>query len=162
MPDDFVLRELTPEEYAAFRTYVRDEYYEDLVRNGGREPEDAAAKADADNLTQLPVAGPAEDHVIRLAERAGERVGYLWIGPALMIPDMAWVNDIEVEPAFRRQGYGRALMAEAERLAADLGYPKLGLNVMGGNGGAIALYESLGYTVMQQQMQKRLPPPSHP
>ena len=107
--------------------------------------------------TQLPVDGPAEGQVIRLAERAGSGSGYLWIGPALMIPDMAWVNDIEVEPAFRRQGYGRALMLEAERLAADLGYPKLGLNVMGGNSGAIKLYESLGYTVMHQQMQIPLP-----
>src|SRR5262249_4494342 len=104
---------------------------------------------------QLPEGGCLPEQVLRVAEADGRPVGFLWIGPGQQ-PGLAWVNDVEVEPDLRGRGYGRALMHEAERLAAGLGYARVGLNVMAGNPVAIALYDSLGYELMTQQMAKPL------
>ena len=153
MTERLTLREPTPAEYAAYRIHVRDGYAEDLVTNGGHERDEATEKAERDTQDLLPEAGPAEGQVVRIAEVDGRRAGFLWVGRA-QIPGIAWVNDVEVDAALRGQGLGRELMQLAEQLAAGLGYERIGLNVMGGNTIAIGLYESLGYTVMHQQMAK--------
>jgi len=68
--------------------------------------------------------------------------------------DMAWVNDVEVDPEYRGRGYGRAAMLLAEREARVRGMTSLGLNVHGQNTVARSLYDSLGYQVTAQQMRK--------
>jgi ribosomal protein S18 acetylase RimI-like enzyme len=67
---------------------------------------------------------------------------------------MAWVFEIEIEPAFRGHGYGRAAMRLAEAEARSRGMTSLGLNVHGQNTVARSLYESLGYEVTAVQMKK--------
>ena len=69
---------------------------------------------------------------------------------------MAWVNDIEVDEACRGRGYGRQAMLLAEQAARNRGMTSIGLNVHGRNTIARALYDSLGYEVMSQQMKKPL------
>jgi ribosomal protein S18 acetylase RimI-like enzyme len=128
-----------------------------MVTNGGHDPEEAAEKAERDTQDFLPEAGARADQVIKIAELGGRHAGYLWVGRSLTA-GIAWVQDIEVDTEFRGRGLGRRLMQEAERLAAGLGYDRIGLNVMGGNTVAIRLYDSLGYTVMHQQMSKPLSP----
>ena len=56
-----------------------------------------------------------------------------------------WVNYLAVSPTHRRVGLGRALMAEAERLLADAGCPKVNLQLRAGNDEALAFYAALGY-----------------
>ena len=46
---------------------------------------------------------------------------------------------------FRRRGAGRALMEAAEEWAGSIGVRKIELHVFPHNGGALALYERLGY-----------------
>jgi ribosomal protein S18 acetylase RimI-like enzyme len=58
-----------------------------------------------------------------------------------------WIYHLAVAPAQRRRGVGRALMAAAEGRLAALGCPKVNLQVMPANGGAVAFYERLGYRV---------------
>jgi ribosomal protein S18 acetylase RimI-like enzyme len=67
---------------------------------------------------------------------------------------MAWVFEIEIEPAFRGRGYGRTAMRLAEDEARVRGMTSLGLNVHGHNAVARSLYESLGYEVTAMQMKK--------
>jgi ribosomal protein S18 acetylase RimI-like enzyme len=56
-----------------------------------------------------------------------------------------WINYLAVAPACRRQGLGRALMAEAEsRLRAE-GCPKINLQVRSSNAEVIAFYRSIGF-----------------
>jgi ribosomal protein S18 acetylase RimI-like enzyme len=69
---------------------------------------------------------------------------------------MAWVYNIEVDPAFRGRGYGRAAMILAEGEARSRGMTSLGLNVHGQNKVARSLYDSLGYDVTALQMKKPL------
>lgn len=86
---------------------------------------------------------------------AGEIVGNAWVGPdPRQSAGAAWLYDINVFPAFRRRGYGSAILAAAEALTAREGWTSLGLNVFGGNEGAIALYRRNGYDVSSISMHK--------
>jgi ribosomal protein S18 acetylase RimI-like enzyme len=58
-----------------------------------------------------------------------------------------WINYLGVDPVHRRQGLGRAIMAEAERLLRAAGCPKINLQVRATNTDVIAFYERLGYQV---------------
>ncbi len=56
-----------------------------------------------------------------------------------------WINYLAVDPAQRRRGYGRVLMARAEERLQERGCPKINLQVRAGNAAVIAFYERLGY-----------------
>ncbi|MBP3436241.1 MAG: ribosomal protein S18-alanine N-acetyltransferase [Clostridia bacterium] len=70
----------------------------------------------------------------------GEVAGYLGCHH---IVDEAFVANVAVFPAFRRQGVGRALVEAAKEQAAAL--YRLTLEVRASNAPAIALYRSLGF-----------------
>lgn len=56
-----------------------------------------------------------------------------------------WVNYLAVDPARRGEGLGTLLMAEAERRLAQMGCPKVNLQVRAENGEVLAFYRRLGY-----------------
>ncbi|MEO1680335.1 MAG: GNAT family N-acetyltransferase [Pseudomonadota bacterium] len=56
-----------------------------------------------------------------------------------------YVNILATVPEARGQGFGTALLALAERLAADEGLSRMSVIVAGDNGGARRLYERCGY-----------------
>ena len=58
--------------------------------------------------------------------------------------DWLGVHEVFVEPALRRQGLARALMAALLEWGAEQGATTLWLHVETGNAAALALYESLG------------------
>ena len=58
-----------------------------------------------------------------------------------------WVNYLAVAADLRGGGLGARLMAEAERLLAERGCPKLNLQVRSSNAGVIEFYRHLGYRV---------------
>jgi ribosomal protein S18 acetylase RimI-like enzyme len=58
-----------------------------------------------------------------------------------------WVYHLAVRPRFRRRGFGRELMREAEGRLKALGCPKLNLQVRSSNAEVIAFYERLGYSI---------------
>ena len=55
------------------------------------------------------------------------------------------VHDIAVRPSHRGKGIGRALLAEVQRRALELGCVRLSLEVHRDNAGAIAAYRSFGF-----------------
>ena len=57
-----------------------------------------------------------------------------------------WVNYLAVDPGRQRQGIGRAMMDEVERLLRAAGCPKVNLQVRSANVSALAFYSSLGYS----------------
>ncbi len=67
-----------------------------------------------------------------------------------------YVFDVELLPAARGRGLGRATMLAAHDAARSLGATVMRLNVFGHNGTAMALYESLGYAVTAASMHRRL------
>jgi mycothiol synthase len=91
----------------------------DLCRRALDLPEDAAeAPAIVDTLATRAA---ADRPVLRLgAVRAGELIGVL-VGSVSREARLGHVDLLAVAPAQRRQGVGRALLAEAERRLAGLG-----------------------------------------
>jgi ribosomal protein S18 acetylase RimI-like enzyme len=58
-----------------------------------------------------------------------------------------WINYLCVAPDRQRQGLGRLIMAEAERLLREAGCPKINLQVRSSNQGVIEFYQRVGYVL---------------
>ena len=58
-----------------------------------------------------------------------------------------WIQYLGVDPRCQRQGLGRAIMEEAERLLREAGCPKINLQVRTSNTGVIEFYRRLGFTL---------------
>lgn len=58
-----------------------------------------------------------------------------------------WINFLAVAPAHQRNGYGRALMAEAEHILRGAGCAKINLQVRATNRAVLAFYRKLGFEV---------------
>jgi ribosomal protein S18 acetylase RimI-like enzyme len=58
-----------------------------------------------------------------------------------------WINHLAVSAAARRRGFGRAMVAALEARLANLGCPKVNLQVRATNAQVVAFYERLGYDV---------------
>jgi ribosomal protein S18 acetylase RimI-like enzyme len=56
-----------------------------------------------------------------------------------------WINYFAVCPDHQRRGHGRAMMAEAQRLLAADGCPKINLQVRSTNTGAAEFYKAIGF-----------------
>lgn len=79
-----------------------------------------------------------------VAEANGIVVGTVMVG---YDGHRGWINYLGVDPECQRQGVGRALMAEAERLLRAEGCPKINLQIRNSNIGAIEFYRRIGYAV---------------
>ncbi|HSZ46975.1 MAG TPA: GNAT family acetyltransferase [Streptosporangiaceae bacterium] len=77
-------------------------------------------------------------------ESGSELVGSVMVG---YDGHRGWVNYLAVRPDHRGRGFGRLLMADAERRLRALGCPKLNLQVRGSNTAAIEFYRRLGFVV---------------
>ena len=66
-------------------------------------------------------------------------------GFASLVGNRAWVFDVVVDPAHRRQGLGRLLMTGLEAEVARRGISSLNLQVLMDNPAANTLYEGLGF-----------------
>jgi alkanesulfonate monooxygenase SsuD/methylene tetrahydromethanopterin reductase-like flavin-dependent oxidoreductase (luciferase family)/ribosomal protein S18 acetylase RimI-like enzyme len=69
-----------------------------------------------------------------------------------------WLYRVAVAPERQRHGIGRALVHEAERRLAQLGCPKINLQIEGANELVVAFYDRLGYAAEDRiSMGKPLP-----
>jgi ribosomal protein S18 acetylase RimI-like enzyme len=56
-----------------------------------------------------------------------------------------WINYLAVHPEHRLNGYGRQIMAAAEKLLRACGCPKINLQVRTSNEAVLAFYQRIGY-----------------
>jgi GNAT superfamily N-acetyltransferase len=91
-----------------------------------------------------------------VVDAAGERVGAVWLG--LRPPAAAFVYDVHLRPEARGRGLGRAAMEAAAAWCRTQGIRVLGANVQGSNVAARAMYESLGYRPVVEELTLPLPP----
>jgi ribosomal protein S18 acetylase RimI-like enzyme len=104
-----------------------------------------------------------EDAAILLAETDGKIVGLAEVvtrtapDTPLHVPRrVPRVETLVVRANQRRRGIGRALMAEVEAWARQLGFAEIELGVWEFNQSAIAFYEQLGYTTRSRLLAKPL------
>jgi ribosomal protein S18 acetylase RimI-like enzyme len=150
------IRAMTQDEFADYRRRAITEYAAEHVRAGNWSEEEAEERAAKDTDDLLPDGADTAGVALLVAEIEGEVVGLVWVGPAPGQTLGWWIYDIEVVPAQRGRGYGRALLEAAEREVQRRGGDSMGLNVFGGNDAARRLYETSGYEVASMQMRKRL------
>ena len=152
-----ILRPMTPPEFALFRTKLVREYAAANVEAGRWSAEEGMAESEIQTRLLLPLGLDSARVLLMIAENEeGEGVGHLWIGLDRHGGAGAWIYDIEVSEGHRGQGYGRGILQGAEQETLRNGVATLGLNVFGRNTVARALYESSGYEITSQQMQKEL------
>lgn len=152
-------RELTAEDESFFAEMDLSTTWESippLAREGlSREAVAEAAKA----TNRLILSQPGTRLLLAEDDETAEKVGLLWFGwkrDPLTGLDEGWVYSVSVVPERRGEGIGRRLMAEAERLAADAGFPLVGLMVSAHNVPAVRLYQNLGYETTNLIMRKRV------
>ena len=101
---------------------------------------------------------------IRVAEHQGTVIGHIVFRietkPETMFTHsqrFGLIAQIEVEPGFRRQGYGRALLADCESLAASHDLHRVVLDVWGFNLTAKRFFRSFGYDEFGAKLSRDIP-----
>ena len=153
------VRTMTPSEYDEWQTTIAADYAAEQVRAGRWAAEGAVQRARDENSELLPRGLDTERMLLlQSVTESGVAVGRAWVAldHPRGAPDTAFLYDIEIDAAFRGQGYGRALLDAVEAATSAAGAGSLELNVFGTNTAAIRLYETNGYSVTTQQMRKQL------
>lgn len=156
-----VLVPMNPEVYAEVVEASIAAYADDNVA-AERWPRAGALERSRNEFGSLLPQGLAtlDNHWFEIRAGAdGPRVGHLWFAVQQQQGQCtAFVYDVEVKPAHRRQGHARRAFEALELLAAERGAAHIGLHVFGFNAPAQALYRSLGYAVTSLNMSKPLHP----
>jgi len=154
--DTASLRPLRRDEYAALLERALVLYADDMIA-AGVDPEVARSKSERDHAALLPDGVDTPGHSLYAIDAGGERVGYLWLAEREgELGRNLFVYAVEVDEGRRGRGLGRAAMLFAEDEARRRGFPKIALNVFGGNDAARRLYDSLGYRETAVYMEKAL------
>ncbi|WP_405762981.1 GNAT family N-acetyltransferase [Streptomyces sp. NBC_00045] len=149
LPAGLTVRRLTEEEYPGW--YAREEagYVVDIVRAGALTPEQAKAKSDEDFARHLPQGYRTPGHAFYAMEVGGEVVGTGWVNHGFL-PGVTFGFSLEVYEEHRGRGYGRSAMAVGAWATRQGGDEAMMLNVFGGNEVAMRLYDSTGFTVLDE------------
>jgi len=152
----FELRPMTNEEVMSWLPKVTENYVLERARVG--EDLEAARKiANEQSAEFAPGGTPAPGHHFLWQVDGDEVVGAVWLGAPTPRAKATWhVYFVVVDASFQGRGYGRAAMQAAEIFVKERGGAYLGLNVFGQNDVARALYDSLGYQMMEMTMRKVL------
>ena len=153
---------LVPMSLEVYAGYLKDAiaaYAEDNIASGRWPAAGALAQSRESFHTLLPLGLNTPDNYlfeIRIDEN-GPMVGFLWFAVVEKHhAAAAFVYDLEIKAAFRRQGHAEAAFALLEERVRELGLDSIGLHVFATNDAARALYKKLGYQVTGVNMQKKL------
>lgn len=150
---------MSVEEFNAVRVSTIAAYAAQQVAAGLADVVLAKRRAEAQMDELLPDGVATKGMRLLIAEcDSGALIGHVWLGlerPSSP-PGTAWLYGIEVVDHERGKGYGRALLSAAEEAARSNGASAMGLNVFASNPVARHIYDSSGYAITAQQMQKPL------
>ena len=154
---------MTEPEFQAFRLATIVDYAQAHVKMGKWRPEEAIRLATREFNYLLPhgLATPNQ-HLFSLRDEALETVvGRLWFAVQQEEggEQVAYVCNVLIFGAFRRQGYGSQAMQALEEMVRTLGLSTITFHVFGHNHAARAMYEKLGYETTDVIMRKMLTSP---
>lgn len=140
--------ELRPMSEPAYVDYVgRAEREYAAERHASGEPLEEAERIAAGQMAELlPDGLRTRDAHLFTPTLDGEELGLLWLATDRPV---VYIYDVELREELRGRGLGRAVMEAAVGWAAERGAPALGLNVFGHNVRARALYDRLGFRVVE-------------
>jgi len=148
---------MTHEEYKAFQPHLIEDYAQVISQNLDTPIEEARESALKLSSELLPQGVDTPGHRFFTIRREGfsDSAGTLWV--FVDAPHKsAFIYDIKIAESLRGQGIGRAVLTLLEDLLRPEGYIKIGLQVFYSNPVARHLYESVGYKVISQNMQKNI------
>jgi ribosomal protein S18 acetylase RimI-like enzyme len=136
MTTTLALRRATAADAEAIRALVRA-CYAKWVPLIGREPKPMTAD----------YGRAIREHLVYLHQPPEGLIGVLEL---IRQPDFLLVENVAVSPAAQGRGLGRALMAEAERVAHDLVLREMRLYTNARFEANIRLYEAIGYAISER------------
>lgn len=142
-----MLRPMTAPEFQAWMAAVIPDYADDKVASGHWAREEALALSTREFGELLPQ-GLATDghHLYTVLDPQGAPVGSLWFEVQTRFEArIAFVFDVVIEPAHRRQGHARRAFLALEHEVRRLGLSGIALHVFGHNTAGRALYAGLGF-----------------
>jgi ribosomal protein S18 acetylase RimI-like enzyme len=154
-----VLSPMRQQAYAAYLESSVAAYAEDNIAAGRWPRGGAVDRSRASYLELLPQGLATPDNYLYeiMADQGGPIVGVIWFAVETRHGvRTAFVYDLEIEAAHRRQGHARGAFLALEQLVAALGLSSIGLHVFARNHAAQALYSRLGYVVTGINMVKRI------
>jgi ribosomal protein S18 acetylase RimI-like enzyme len=157
MPVDLIPFE--QDELEAYLEQLQVHYTADKIAAGNVSPENAdeLIRKEIENLLPQGLSTPHHAFFKICNPDHGVKIGILWI---FYDPrerrKMAFIYDLEIDEAYRRQGYASQAMLAVEDMLRAKGAQNIGLHVFGFNTGAQALYRKLGYQVTNIQMAKQI------
>jgi ribosomal protein S18 acetylase RimI-like enzyme len=146
LPDGFGWRPMAAEELGPWRERQLQAYAEENLARSGGDLAHALERSRADFARLLPDGLETPDTSLVVLTVEGEPLGHLWLQHRRPGAE-TFGFDLEIVPERRREGWGRAAVVLAGRLAAEAGDTVLGLHVFGENAAAQALYASAGFRV---------------
>jgi ribosomal protein S18 acetylase RimI-like enzyme len=125
-----------------------ENYADEQIRDAGWPPEAALERARAElrPVLERELAEP-RGRVWSARNAEGVTIGWLWVQPGES-PRSAFLYQITVAALYRRQGYGRAMLAALEEQLARDGTEELVLHVNPANEPARRLYAATGYELV--------------
>lgn len=153
---------LTPMSQASFSRYWQlaiKSYAEQNIRSGRWFADEAKVRSETEYRRLLPEGLATTNNYLFdiLGDSDGLVVGATWVALVEKAGvHGAFIYDIGIDEAYRKQGHGQRAMKEIELFALSLGMKTIGLHVFAFNRIAIDLYESCGYRVTSLNMQKNL------
>lgn len=150
---------MRPERFAAFVELGVAGYARDNVAAGRWPEQDALALARTEFASVVPQGLATAGHFFYeiVPPEVAQTAGYVWLATMQRGSlKVAHVYQLLVLPAFRRRGYARAALLEAETLARASGHTAMSLNVFAPNAPARALYGALAYRPTSISMAKDL------
>jgi ribosomal protein S18 acetylase RimI-like enzyme len=150
---------MRPARYAAYLESAITGYAQDNVSAGRWTEVGALERSREDFASLLPQGLATPEHFLYeiMAHEGGPTVGCVWVHIERKFGVVsAYVYDLEIEPAFRRQGHAERALRALEALAVAAGAGGIGLNVFADNVGAQALYRKLDYVTTNFNMRKAL------
>lgn len=153
------LRPMPQASFDAYRLASARGYADDNVASGRWPMQGAFERALEDFDQSLPQGlSTPDNHVYEIRDAAlDQTVGVIWF--AVIEKNgirSAFVYDVEVAAAYRRQGHAREAFRQLEPIVQGLGLQRIGLHVFSQNESAQALYRALGYQVTSVNMLKHL------
>jgi ribosomal protein S18 acetylase RimI-like enzyme len=88
------------------------------------------------------------EHQVDLLHADGQLVGLIEM---ILRSDHLFIENVAVLPERQGEGFGRLLLAEAERIALRRSLPKIRLLTNGAFKSNIALYRAIGYRIDREQ-----------